>query len=274
MGAAKILLGRHDEAVVWLRRSIEANPNNSVAHFRLAAALAHVGRLEEARAAGAAGLALHSQYSVARHEALPLSDNPVYLAGRKLLFKGLRKAGLPEGGPAMTDSGDPKVILTRHLPGPVRLFAGDALAALGPAGDINGLYIGAAAGACFGAWFDKAEDAAGPAPGAARDGIERGDLSRPGSLAVASLKLAPMGPPRSAAPAPLRLRRTAEAARSWRRAEPALRPQAAGAARRRAPADDFRRSCRSRSTRPARARRRRPRARREGSFLRTPCPTP
>jgi hypothetical protein len=26
-----------------------------------------------------------------------LSDNPVYLAGRKLLFEGLRKARLPEG---------------------------------------------------------------------------------------------------------------------------------------------------------------------------------
>lgn len=97
VGAAKILLGRQEEAVAWLRRSIEVNPNNSVAHFHLAAALAHVGRMWEARAAAAAGLALHPQYSVARHEALPLSDNPVYLAGRKLLFEGLRRAGLPEG---------------------------------------------------------------------------------------------------------------------------------------------------------------------------------
>jgi len=70
-----------------------------VAHFHLAAALAHVDLLEEARAAVAAGLALHPQYTIARHQAAPLSDNPVYLAGRKLLFDGLRKAGLPEGGP-------------------------------------------------------------------------------------------------------------------------------------------------------------------------------
>jgi len=97
VGAAKILLGRHEEAVAWLRRSIEANPNNSVAQFHLAAALAHVGRFQEARAAAAAGLAIHPQYTIARHEAVPLSDNPVYLAGRKLLFEGLRLAGLPEG---------------------------------------------------------------------------------------------------------------------------------------------------------------------------------
>ena len=102
VGAAKILLGRHEEAVAWLRRSIEANPNNSVAQFHLAAALAHVGRMEQARAAAAAGLALHPQCTIARHEAVPLSDNPVYLAGRKLLFEGLRKAGLPEGAPQLS----------------------------------------------------------------------------------------------------------------------------------------------------------------------------
>ena len=97
VGAAKILLGRNEEAVAWLRRSIEANPNDSVAQFHLAAALAHIGRLHEARAAAAAGLVLHPQYTIARHEANPLSDSPVYRAERKLLFEGLRKAGLPEG---------------------------------------------------------------------------------------------------------------------------------------------------------------------------------
>ena len=60
-----------------------------------------MGRMQQARAAAAAGLALHPQYTIARHEAVPLSDNPVYLAGRKLLFEGLRKAGLPEGAPQL-----------------------------------------------------------------------------------------------------------------------------------------------------------------------------
>jgi TolB-like protein/class 3 adenylate cyclase len=48
VGIAKNLLGRHDEAIVWLQRSIEANRNNPMSHFILAAALALLDRLEEA----------------------------------------------------------------------------------------------------------------------------------------------------------------------------------------------------------------------------------
>ena len=95
-GAAKNLVGRHEEAVVWFQRSIEASRTNPVAHFNLAAALALVDRLEEARAAAAAGLALNPQFTVARYLGSPWSDNPAYLAGRKRIADGLRKAGVPE----------------------------------------------------------------------------------------------------------------------------------------------------------------------------------
>jgi hypothetical protein len=40
VGAAKVMLGRHEEAVDWLRRSIEANRNNLPSYGLLAAALA------------------------------------------------------------------------------------------------------------------------------------------------------------------------------------------------------------------------------------------
>jgi TolB-like protein/class 3 adenylate cyclase len=56
IGMANFNLGKDEEAIVWLKRSIETNRNYSVAHFFLAAALAHLGRTEEARAAVGAGL--------------------------------------------------------------------------------------------------------------------------------------------------------------------------------------------------------------------------
>jgi Flp pilus assembly protein TadD len=55
-GLAKLVLGADDEAVAWLRRSLEANRNYPLAHFHLAAALALLGSLEEARDAIRRGL--------------------------------------------------------------------------------------------------------------------------------------------------------------------------------------------------------------------------
>ena len=51
---AKMLLRADADAVTWLRRGIEANRNFPIAHFVLAAALAHSGVLGEARAAALA----------------------------------------------------------------------------------------------------------------------------------------------------------------------------------------------------------------------------
>jgi tetratricopeptide (TPR) repeat protein len=59
VGVAKAQLAADAEAVVWLRRSIDANRNNSTAHFNLAAALARLGQLDQARAAVNAGLVHH-----------------------------------------------------------------------------------------------------------------------------------------------------------------------------------------------------------------------
>ena len=97
VGAAKNLLGRHEEAVAYQRRSIEINRNNPWAHLHLAAALANIGQLEEAQAAAAAGLALSPQFTIAQYQANPMSDHPVYLAGRQRIIDGMRRAGLPEG---------------------------------------------------------------------------------------------------------------------------------------------------------------------------------
>ncbi|MFY9968917.1 MAG: winged helix-turn-helix domain-containing protein [Roseiarcus sp.] len=97
-GRAKVYAGCDEEAVVWLNRSIQLNPNTPVFHFMLAAALAHLGRIEDAREAARAGLELDPSFSSARlRRSMTFSDNPVFLAGRERAYEGMRLAGVPEG---------------------------------------------------------------------------------------------------------------------------------------------------------------------------------
>jgi TolB-like protein len=97
IGGAKLQLGADAEAVAWIRRSLEVNRNYPVAHFHLAAALAFLGRLSEARAAAKDGLALDPYFTRRRFLANPMSDNPTFLAAEKRISKGMRMAGVPEG---------------------------------------------------------------------------------------------------------------------------------------------------------------------------------
>jgi TolB-like protein/class 3 adenylate cyclase len=93
-GGAKLLLHAEAEAVAWFHRSIEANRNFTLVHFHLAAALALLGQLDEARAAAQAGLALDPGFTLRRGTAQ--SDNPIFLAQRERLHEGMRMAGVPE----------------------------------------------------------------------------------------------------------------------------------------------------------------------------------
>jgi hypothetical protein len=68
-----------------------------LAHFYLAAALARLGRLAEARDEARAGLELNPGFTLGRFRSSPFSDHPAHLAGRERVYDGLRKAGLPEG---------------------------------------------------------------------------------------------------------------------------------------------------------------------------------
>jgi hypothetical protein len=62
----------------------------------MAAALAHLGRLDDARDEVKAGLELAPNYSIARFFSMAESDNPIYLKQRERIVEGLRKAGVPE----------------------------------------------------------------------------------------------------------------------------------------------------------------------------------
>jgi tetratricopeptide (TPR) repeat protein len=95
-GVAKAFLGEYDVAVAWLRRSIDANRNDLWAYFYLAASLAHLGRLEEAREELKAGLTINPGFTIRRFVVGKESDNPEFVAQHTRVVEGLRKAGVPE----------------------------------------------------------------------------------------------------------------------------------------------------------------------------------
>jgi tetratricopeptide (TPR) repeat protein len=97
VGLAKLQLTADAEAVMWFRRSVEANRNYPLAHFALGAALALLGSQEEARAATKAGLALDPSFTIRRFRLNAQGDNPTYLAKRERVSEGMRMAGVPEG---------------------------------------------------------------------------------------------------------------------------------------------------------------------------------
>ena len=96
-GLAKSQLNAGIEAVAWMRRGLELNRNFSVAYFHLAAELALLGELDQARAAAQTGLALDPGFTIRRFRAGTATDDPVYVAGRERSYEGLRIAGVPEG---------------------------------------------------------------------------------------------------------------------------------------------------------------------------------
>jgi hypothetical protein len=67
-----------------------------MAHFHLGSALAHLGRMDEARAAAAAGLGIDPTFNLASFRAAQLTEDPYYLAWRERVIEGMRMAGVPE----------------------------------------------------------------------------------------------------------------------------------------------------------------------------------
>ncbi|HWY82292.1 MAG TPA: hypothetical protein VNY10_10255 [Roseiarcus sp.] len=94
---AKSYLGEHEAVVGWLRKSIDANRNSSWVYFFLAASLAHLGRLDEARRELKAGLARNLKFTIPRFRAAASANNAVYLAQREGVIEGLRMGGVPTG---------------------------------------------------------------------------------------------------------------------------------------------------------------------------------
>jgi TolB-like protein/Flp pilus assembly protein TadD len=96
VGYAKLQIGADADAVLWFRRGIEANRNYAITYFGLAAALAQLGALHEARLAAQEGLALDPSFTIRRWRDSASTDDPTYLAGRERICEGIRLAGVPE----------------------------------------------------------------------------------------------------------------------------------------------------------------------------------
>ena len=97
-GVAKLQLGSYEQAIGWFRRAIEANRNSPLPHFQFSAALAQLGRLDEAHSVVKVGLSLNPTFSIFRARTLwtAMSEDPTYLSQLEPIFEGLRKAGVPE----------------------------------------------------------------------------------------------------------------------------------------------------------------------------------
>jgi TolB-like protein len=87
-----LLRGRYEEAARAAYRSVQANPSHSITYVQLTAALAKLGRLEEAKAAAARVLELHPTFRFSRQFA-GVNCAP---ALAEVLGDALRRAGLPE----------------------------------------------------------------------------------------------------------------------------------------------------------------------------------
>ena len=97
LGVARVFLGKDEDAVTQLRQAIEINRSFHPTHFYLAAALAGLGRLDEARVAAKEGLSIDPTFTIRRYRADAPSDNPVFLAGRERIYEMMRVVGVPEG---------------------------------------------------------------------------------------------------------------------------------------------------------------------------------
>jgi Flp pilus assembly protein TadD len=95
-GMANVLMGRDEEALPWLQRSIAITPGTGRSHFLLAAAYQRTGRSEEAKAAIAEGLRLRPGTN--RQSVWPPMKNasPICIAAFERVVQAQVDAGLPE----------------------------------------------------------------------------------------------------------------------------------------------------------------------------------
>jgi tetratricopeptide (TPR) repeat protein len=90
---AHLLRNEFDIAAEWGRRAFDANPNFAPTHRVLAAALAHAGRVDEARQVAEHLLSVSPQDSVSRFAGYSVFR---YSGRLDLILDGLRMAGVPE----------------------------------------------------------------------------------------------------------------------------------------------------------------------------------
>jgi TolB-like protein len=93
LSSAHYHLGRFEEAAKWAQRSIDLDKGFVFSHLHLASSMAQLGRMEEARAAMKAVLALRPDFTIAFLNARPMR----FPERRARSVEGMRLAGMPEG---------------------------------------------------------------------------------------------------------------------------------------------------------------------------------
>jgi TolB-like protein/class 3 adenylate cyclase len=97
IGIAWFMMDLLEEAIIWLRRSTEANPELGTNYSALASAYSLACHNEEAGAALSEYRRRHPTVTINTMRSSPrYSDHPAYLAWRERFYDGLSKAGLPE----------------------------------------------------------------------------------------------------------------------------------------------------------------------------------
>ena len=93
IGGANLFMGKYEDAIPYLKESVELGPPSYIRHLFLAACYAALGREEEAKAENGEVLRLHKNFSLNKYiKRLPAKD-PEFL---ELLVEAFRKTGLPE----------------------------------------------------------------------------------------------------------------------------------------------------------------------------------
>ncbi len=96
-GWANMLMGRAEDAVPWLQKSIAITSASGRTHMLLAAAYQQLGKTDEARAAMEKGRELRPGSTVRNVPTPKKNASPVYLEAAERIMQSMAAAGLPEG---------------------------------------------------------------------------------------------------------------------------------------------------------------------------------
>ncbi|MDI1265310.1 MAG: tetratricopeptide repeat protein [bacterium] len=95
-GWANLMMGRAEEAVPWLQKSLAITAASGRTHMLLAAAYQQMGRLDEAKAAMAKGRELRPGSTVSNVPPPTKNSSATYLEASERIMRSMAAAGLPE----------------------------------------------------------------------------------------------------------------------------------------------------------------------------------
>jgi len=96
-GWANMLMGRAEDAVPWLQKSIAITAASGRTHMLLAAAYQQLGKTDEARAAMEKGRELRPGSTVQNVPTPKKNSSPIYIEAAERIMQLMAAAGLPEG---------------------------------------------------------------------------------------------------------------------------------------------------------------------------------